>query len=124
MTKPLRGTRNIFVSSCEPNHMTETITHTGPLWRWTSDKAPAAWHFITIDDAAGEALAATALMRRLEGASRGFGSIKVTARIGDSVFRTSVFPAKELGWMLPVKAAVRKAEGIGEGDVVEVVLEV
>lgn len=63
-------------------------------------------------------------MRRLEGAAKGFGSLKVTARIGDSTFKTSVFPSKDLGWLLPVKAAVRKAEGIGEGDEVELVLEV
>lgn len=102
----------------------EWIEHTGALWRWTTPSAPAAWFFVTIDGAAGDALSGTALMRRLEGANRGFGSIKVTARIGDSTFKTSVFPSKELGWLLPVKAAVRKAEGIGEGDLVEVVLEV
>jgi hypothetical protein len=102
----------------------EVVAHTGPLWRWTTDKAPAAWHFVTIDGAAGEALSATALLRRLEKSIGGFGSLKVTARIGETAFKTSVFPAKELGWLLPVKAAVRKAEGIGEGDVVEVVLEV
>ena len=44
------------------------------------------------------------LMRRLEGLSRGFGSLKVTATIGGSAFKTSVFPAKELGWLLPVGA--------------------
>ncbi|MEQ1499705.1 MAG: DUF1905 domain-containing protein [Novosphingobium sp.] len=104
--------------------MTETITHTGPLWRWTTPAAPAAWFFITIDGEAGEALSATALMRRMEKTLRGFGSLKVTAQIGDSTFKTSLFPSKELGWMLPVKAAVRKAEGVGEGDVIAVVLEV
>lgn len=104
--------------------MTERLTHTGPLWRWTTPAAPAAWHFITIDGAAGEALSATALMRRLEGAAKGFGSLKVNARIGDTVFKTSLFPSKELGWLLPVKASVRKAEGLSEGDAVEVVLEV
>ncbi|MBS3927551.1 MAG: DUF1905 domain-containing protein [Sphingomonadales bacterium] len=104
--------------------MTETITHTGPLWRWTTPSAPAAWFFITIDGAAGEALSGTALMRRLEKSIGGFGSLKVAAQIGDSVFKTSLFPSKELGWLLPVKAAVRKAEGVSEGDVVEVVLEV
>ena len=103
--------------------MTETITHTGPLWRWTSPAAPAAWHFVTIDGAAGEALSGTAIMRRLEGNSRGFGSLKVVATIGESVFKTSVFPSKEIGWLLPVKVAVRRAEGIGEGDLVEVGLE-
>lgn len=103
--------------------MSETVTHTGTLWRWIGGNG-GAWHFVTIDGPAGEALSATALMRRLEGLSRGFGSLKVMARIGDSTFKTSVFPSKDLGWLLPVKAAVRKAEGIAEGDAVEVVLEV
>ena len=79
---------------------------------------------MTIGGEAAEALSATALMRKLEGMSRGFGSLKVTATIGDSTWQTSVFPSREEGWMLPVKAAVRKAEGIGEGDAVELVLEV
>jgi hypothetical protein len=104
--------------------MTERLTHIGPLWRWTTPAAPAAWFFITIDGAAGEALSGTALMRRLEGAAKGFGSIKVVARIGETAFKTSVFPSKETGWLLPVKATVRKAEGLSEGDMVEVVLEV
>jgi hypothetical protein len=103
--------------------MTETLTHTGKLWRWTGS-TNGTWHFVTIDGEAGEALSGTALMRRLEKSIGGFGSLKVSARIGDSVFATSVFPSKNLGWLLPVKSAVRKAEGIGEGDAVEVVLEV
>ena len=103
--------------------MSEQITHTGPLWRWTTPAAPAAWHFITIDGAAGEALSATALMRRMEGMSRGFGSLKVAATIGGTTFKTSVFPSKETGWLLPVKASVRKAEGLADGDEIELVLE-
>jgi Domain of unknown function (DUF1905) len=102
---------------------TERITHSAKLWRWTTPAAPAAWFFLTIDGAAGEALSATALMRKLEGMTRGFGSLKVTARIGGSQWRTSVFPSQQQGWMLPVKASVRKVEAIGEGDVVELELE-
>ncbi len=104
--------------------MTERLTHTGPLWRWTGSSGTGSWHFLTIDGEAGEALGATALMRRLERSIGGFGSLKVTATIGDSTFRTSLFPSKSQGWLLPVKASVRKAEGIGEGDEVAVVLEV
>jgi len=102
----------------------ECLTHTGALWRWTSAAAPAAWFFITIDAAAGEMLAATALMRRLEsGQARGFGAIKVSAQIGGTRWSTSVFPAKDAGsYMLPVKAAVLKAEGLGEGDAVTLTL--
>jgi hypothetical protein len=102
----------------------ESLIHTGTLWRWTSAAAPAAWFFITIDGAAGEMLAGTALMRRLEGGqARGFGAIKVTAHIGETRWNTSVFPAKQAGgYMLPVKASVRKAEGLGEGDAVTLTL--
>lgn len=99
------------------------MVHTGPLWRWTTPAAPAAWHFVTIDGSAGDALSATALMRRLERLKKGFGSLKVTATIGETTFTTSVFPSKELGWLLPVKASVRKAEGLAEDDGVTVTLE-
>jgi Domain of unknown function (DUF1905) len=102
--------------------MTETHTHTTPLWIWTSDKAPASWHFLTLDGEAGEAIHATAVMRRLEGgAKRGWGSIKVDATIGDTRWSTSIFPAKDLGgYMLPVKSAVRSAQGLVAGDDVTV----
>jgi hypothetical protein len=102
--------------------VTERLSHTGTLWRWSGNSG-GSWHFLTIDGEAGEALSGTALMRRMERTLGGFGSLKVTATIGDSTFRTSLFPSKELGWLLPVKASVRKAEGIGEDDTVAVVLE-
>ncbi|MBD3731033.1 MAG: DUF1905 domain-containing protein [Sphingomonadales bacterium] len=103
--------------------MSEAITHTAPLWRWTGENN-GSWHFVTIGGEAGEAIAAHEAMRRLElGHRRGFGSVRVTARIGTSEWRTSVFPSKaEGGWLLPVKAAVRKAEGLAEGDAVSVTL--
>ncbi len=101
----------------------ETIEHIGTLWRWSGGDG-GSWFFLTIDGEAGEALSATRMMRRLEtGAVRGFGSIRVSARIGDSCWLTSVFPQKDGGWLLPVKAAIRRAQGIGEGDVVSCVLE-
>ena len=69
-------------------------------------------------------MSGTAMMRRLEGVSRGFGSLKVSVMIGATTFKTSVFPSKELGgWLLPVKASVRKAEGLTAGDAVELALE-
>lgn len=62
-------------------------------------------------------------MRRLEpGSGRGFGSVKVEAQIGRTRWHTSVFPSKSHGWLLPVKASVRKAEGVAAGDEAELVL--
>ena len=99
------------------------MCHRGPLWRWPGESGTGTWHFVTLDGAAGEALSATALMRRLERQARGWGSLKVVATIGESRWSTSVFPSKESGWLLPVKAAVRNAEGIAAGDSVDVRLE-
>jgi hypothetical protein len=111
--------------------VTEIHRITATLWIWQTDKAPASWHFLTIDGEVAEAIHALALMRRLEyGRKRGWGSIKVRATIlrqtedeqGTS-WDTSIFPAKDLGgWLLPVKAAVRKAEGLVAGDAVAVAI--
>ena len=105
--------------------MVETYTLKAPLWLWTTDKAPASWHFITIDGEVAEAIRETAIMRRLEGGpKRGFGSIKVNATIGHTKWATSIFPAKDVGgWLLPVKASVRKAERLVRGDVALVTLD-
>ena len=102
--------------------LTETHTVSAKLWIWSSEKAPASWHFLTIEGEAAEAIHALALMRRLEtGRRRGWGAMKVKARIGDTQWETSIFPDKGSGgWLLPVKAVVRKAEGLVSGDLVEV----
>lgn len=91
------------------------------LWLWTPNPPlKASWHFLTIDPQ-------TAAEIRYEALGRigGFGSIRVTATIGDTVWQTSIFPHKESGgFILPVKAIVRRAEDIGADDRVTVRLEV
>lgn len=98
--------------------MIESVEASAKLWIWVGSNATGNWHFLTIDGEAAEAIRATALMRRLEGGQRrGWGAIRVTASIGDTRWQTSVFPSKENGgYLLPVKAAVRKAEGLASGD--------
>tara|TARA_A100001391_G_scaffold83275_2_gene54547 strand:- start:42674 stop:42997 length:324 start_codon:yes stop_codon:yes gene_type:complete len=105
--------------------MSDTVTLTGEVWLWNSATSPGSWHFLTIDGAAGEAIAAHEAMRRLEfGHGRGFGSVKVRAQIGGSAWNTSVFPSSETGgYILPLKAAIRKAEGIAKGSEATVTLE-
>ena len=102
--------------------MSESVFVVAPLWRWTA-KNGVSWFFVTIDGEEGEELSATEAMRRLElGGKRGFRSLKVEACIGETVWQTSCFPRDEAGWMLPVKAPVRKAEKLAEGDPVAVTL--
>lgn len=99
----------------------EDFTVTTPLWRWQSATAPAAWYFVTIAGDAADGIRLAAISGQWLDGRKGFGSAKVRASIGDMIWSTSVFPHKESGgWLLPVKAAVRKAEGLVEGDVVTV----
>jgi hypothetical protein len=57
------------------------------------------------------------------GPRRGFGSIRVEARLNDTTWRTSIFPQKSGGYLLPVKADVRRNAGIAAGDEVTVTLQ-
>jgi hypothetical protein len=54
-----------------------------------------------------------------EGAARGFGSLRVEVTIGATTWRTSIFPGAET-YVLPVKAAVRRAESVEAGDVARI----
>lgn len=74
----------------------------------------AAWRFITVSKKESEAI------RKKYGAhSRGWGSLPVSVTIGETSWNTSIFPDKQSGtYLLPLKAAVRKAEGIFDDDTV------
>lgn len=94
----------------------EDFTVTTPLWRWQSAAAPGGWFFVSIAGAAADGIRLAAIGGQWLDGRRGFGSARVRAAIGGTVWNTSVFPHKESGgWLLPVKAAVRKAEGLAEG---------
>ena len=54
---------------------------------------------------------------------RGWGAIRVNVWIGKTGWQTSIFPNGNKTFDLPLKAAVRKAEGIVEGSEVFVQLE-
>ena len=103
--------------------MNAALTCILPLRRWQGDRG--TYHFVTITGEAAEAIAAHALMHRLEfGTQRGFGSVKVTAEIGASRWRTSVFPQNgKSEWVLLVSKKVMRAEDLTEGEPVPLALE-
>ena len=83
------------------------------LWLYPGEKA--AWHFITVP------LEISQEIRFFAGSTNGFGSVKVSVRIGGSRWSTSLFPDRKSGcYFLPLKAGVRKAENITTGDRVSV----
>jgi hypothetical protein len=53
--------------------------------------------------------------------ARGFGSLRVDVTIGDSNWRTSIFPDSKRGtYVLPIKEPVRRAQGLAPGDTAHV----
>jgi len=94
----------------------ERIEATGPLVKWSGDKA--SWFFVILSgDVVGEIHFAAM------GRTGGFGSVKVRATIGETIWDTSIFPSKDSGgFVLPIKVAVRKAEALAEGDTVSLTL--
>ena len=93
------------------------IAVTGPLWLWSGGQA--SWHFLTVPEDQAVEIRAHSLLAR-----GGFGSVRVEAAIGEVRWRTSVFPQKSGGYILPVKASVRRDAGIAAGDEVSFELEI
>ena len=94
------------------------ITVTSLLWIWKGSDAAGRWFFITVPEEQSGEIKAHAF-----GSPRGFGSVKVEARIGDVVWRTSVFPLNSGGYLLPVKKEVRSKAKLAAGEEVTVDLE-
>jgi hypothetical protein len=92
------------------------ITVTGPLWLWSGESA--SWHFVTVPAEQSGEIRAHGLLSR-----GGFGSVKIEASVNDVTWRTSVFPMKSGGYILPVKKEVRSKAGIAVGDEVTVEIE-
>lgn len=91
------------------------LEFSGEMWFW---KGPAPWHFITVSEQECGDLEAVSTF-----VAYGWGMIPVTAQIGDTGWATSLFP-KDGRYIVPVKASVRKAEGLEIGDMVTVRLAV
>jgi hypothetical protein len=91
------------------------LLFSGELWFW---RGPSPWHYVTVPDDESSAIESVA-----DEVTYGWGVIPVQAQIGDTSWRTSLFP-KDDRYLVPVKASVRQAEGIELGDEVTVQLTV
>lgn len=95
-----------------------TVIASGSVRIWVGGESSASWYFLPVT---GEA--AIAIRNASAGRTGGWGSVKVEVHLGTMRWTTSLFPSKETGgYLLPLKAAVRKAETIEAGDAVRVEL--
>jgi hypothetical protein len=93
------------------------ITVTAPIWLWTGGQG--AWHFLTVPEEEAVEIRAHSFGNQ----RRGFGSVRVEASMNGVIWRTSVFPQKSGGYILPVKAEARRRAGVAAGDLVTIELE-
>jgi hypothetical protein len=85
------------------------------LWTWDARRADS-WTFLSLPAEVTEDLAPQQ--------RRGFGSRRVRVTVGGSTWTTSVFPDSARGcYVLPIKRAVREAEGLDSGDTATVTVE-
>jgi hypothetical protein len=89
---------------------------TAPLWQWQARRD--AWFFVSVPDDLSDEIAA-----RSEGLTGGFNSVPVTVTVGSTSWRTSIFPGGDGRYSLPMKKAVRVAEGIRPDSMVDVLIE-
>lgn len=77
------------------------------VWRWPGD---GGWHFVTLEKKLSESI------RKVY--TKGF--VKIEAKVGKSIWKTSLFPHKESGYLLCISKKIRKAEGVMEGDEIKI----
>jgi hypothetical protein len=91
------------------------LQFSGDLWFW---RGPAPFHFVTVPDEECGALEAASSF-----VSYGWGMVPASVRIGTTGWTKALWP-KDGGYIVPVKAAVRRAEKLELGDTVTVRLSI
>lgn len=94
-----------------------TYSFTAEVWEWTSR---TSWFFVNLPEDQADDIDEQHRRR-----AAGFGSVRVEVTIGSTTWRTSIFPSTENAtYVLPLKKAVRVAEGLEPGSSATVDLRV
>lgn len=87
----------------------------GDVWIW---QGPAPYYFVTVPAEQSDDIKTVSKL-----VTYGWGVVPVMARIGNTEWKTSLFP-KDGGYIVPIKVLVRRAEKIEEGTTVTMRLRV
>lgn len=79
------------------------------IWKYPSDKA--SWYFVSVDKRISDKI-----KKEYINLKKGFGSLPVEVTVGKTTWKTSIFPQKDGPYLLPLKAKIRKDEGLSVGD--------
>jgi hypothetical protein len=84
------------------------LDFTGDVWYW---RGPSPFHFVTVPPDQADLLHGLSSI-----VTYGWGMIPVRVRLGSSVWATALWP-KDGRYVVPIKDAVRRAEGLAPGDI-------
>ena len=87
----------------------------GEIFHW---RGPAPYLFVAVPDEPGSAIKMISGM-----VSYGWGVIPVCLRIGETEWKTSLFP-KDGRYLVPIRLSVQKAENLEVGDRVLIQMQV
>jgi hypothetical protein len=88
------------------------INFKSKLWEWSGK---GAWCFVSLPKEYYDEIKVISSSPK-----RGFGSVKIEASVGKTVWKTSIFPDTKSGtYLLPVKKEIRKAENLSIGSVID-----
>ena len=94
---------------------TLTYQFTATVWRY---EGPNGWYFVSLPITLAEEI-----RQQLKWQEEGWGRLKAKAQIGSSNWETAIwFDTKLNTYLLPIKASIRKQEGIDAGFSICVVL--
>ncbi len=98
-----------------PQRYTYSVKAKVRVWSGT-----AMWYFATLPVKTSKEI-----KNRFGFAARGWGSLPVSVRLGESEWTTSIFPDKKAGaYVLPLKANIRKRENVRQGNLLRFQLTV
>lgn len=91
------------------------LEFSGEVIEW---RGPAPHHFVALPPEEAEALGEVAAAL-----TYGWGCIPASVSLGSTTITTSIFP-KDGGFLVPLRVALRRAEGVALGDEVHLRVEV
>ena len=78
------------------------------------------WHFASLNQRQSHEIKVRFAENR-----RGWGAVPITVHIGNTAWRTSLFPEKKSGsYLFAIKAEVRRQEGIAAGDTIRAIVQI
>ena len=87
----------------------------GIIFHW---RGPAPYLFVAVPPKQSEEIKAVSRL-----VTYGWGVIPVHVRVGNTEWKTSLFP-KDGRYLVPIRMSAQKAESLKEGDTVKIRLEV